>query len=265
MKKLQRIVLFVLLAGLLAAPAVYADLIIEPRGDSFYNTHGAECNYLYRQYTANGVSGYVSFYKSPLKNTVQENVFNGETFSCSFLYTDESGAVWGGVNDDQNYSLRGWVRLSDCVAVPDYLSFAEAHRSEFISYDGAYDDTLHQADRVVLWKYPGSGVIVYEADNDWFDEKGADYFSQCYRDGDGRFWAYVGYCYGIRNTWLCLSDPQSTDIPADPDILPAGPELIPPAGELPAADRGFPLLAAGLTLGVVCGTAVLIRVLFRPQ
>ena len=86
MKKLQRIVLFVLLAGLLAAPAVYADLIIEPRGDSFYNTHGAECDYLYRQYTANGVSGYVSFYKSPLKNTVQENIFNGETFSCSFLY-----------------------------------------------------------------------------------------------------------------------------------------------------------------------------------
>lgn len=265
MKKFQLAALFALLVCLLAAPAVYADLIVEPRDDPFYDTHGAECDYLYRMYTANGALGYISFYKSPLKSTVQENVLNGETFSCSFLYTDESGAVWGGVNDDQNYSLRGWVRLSDCVAVPDYLSFDEAHRSEFVPYDSAYDDALREIDRVVLWKYPGSGVVIYEADSKWFEEKAADYFSQCYRDGDGRFWAYIGYCYGVRSTWVCLSDPQNTDIPADPDILPAGPELVPPADELPTVGSGIPLLAVGLTLGVVCGTAVVIRLIFRPQ
>ena len=263
MKTLRHVLLLTLLLCLLAAPAIRADAIIEPEGDSFYSSHRDDVQYLFRAYIANGADGYVSLYKSPLSTRVRENVANGTVLSCSFLYTDAGGAAWGGVWGT-GFSLRGWVRLDDCVVQPDYLSFDEAHQDDFVPYDSRFDDALRQGASLVLWTYPGSGVVAAEnIDAQWFDGNMAEHFSQCYVDADGRFWAYVGYCYGVRNSWLCLSDPENADIPADPDVLPAGPALIPPADDIPAAGPNIPLLAVCITLGVVGGTAAVIYFCFR--
>lgn len=269
MKKSLCRVLSALFLCLLAVPAVYADSIVLPDGDPFFARYGDDCEYLQRTYTANGPDGYVSLYKSPLSTQVRENIANGETLYCSSLYTDASGVQWGGVwrsTWNENDPLRGWVRLSDCVVVPDYLSFAEAHESEFFPYDGGYDQILREAGRVVLWEYPGSGVVVQDdMDTTWVSDGPGNYISQCYEDSDGRVWGYISYLYGYRNVWLCLSDLANAELPADPDVLPPQPELIPPADEIPAPRPNIPLLTVGLIAALAVLTAIFIWFFFGRQ
>lgn len=262
MKKLFCILCSACLFCLLAVPSIHADLIIEPQGDSFYNQYSDDCQYLYRRYTANGAQGYVSLYQSPLSAQVRENVANGEVLSCSFLYTGADGAQWGGVWGEQD-ALRGWVRLSDCFAVADYISFAEAHEDDFFPYDAAYDELLPDYGTMVLWTYPCSGVIEYDgANTDWLDGQPDAYFSQCYEDAQGRIWGFINYLRGSRQIWVCLSDPDSTDIPADPGILPEQPALIPPADDIPAAGPSISLVAVWLVAGVAVVTGLVLRVGF---
>lgn len=262
MKKLSRLALFSLLFCFVCSGVIHADAIVEPQ-DSFYQKHSDELSYLPRSYTANAKEGYVSLYKSPESSRVRENVANGERLSCSFLYTDSLGQTWGAVRGERD-ALRGWVRLSDCVPVPDYLSFAEQHESEFVGFDEAFQDALKGVSSIVLWSYPGSGSVAADGlDAQWFDGDLSEHFTTCWRDGDGRFWAYVSYCYGVRNTWLCLSAPDDSTLPADPDVLPAGPELIPAAEDIPSPGLPGAVLAATLIVGVVAASAVLIRIFFR--
>ena len=269
MKKSLCRVLSVLFLCLLAVPAVHADSIVLPDGDPFFDRYGDDCEYLQRTYTANGPDGYVSLYKSPLSTQVRENIANGENLYCSSLYTDADGVQWGGVwrsTWNENDPLRGWVRLSDCVVVPDYLSFAEAHESEFFPYDASYNQMLENAERLVLWTYPGSGTVSQEnMDTGWLADGPESYISQCYEDSAGRVWGYINYLYGYRHVWLCLSDPANTGIPADPDVLPPQPELVPPADEIPSPGPSIPLLTVGLIAALAVLTAVFIRFFFGRQ
>ncbi|MCI8525784.1 MAG: hypothetical protein HFF17_07660 [Oscillospiraceae bacterium] len=271
MKILRKMLIFTLFSLLLAAVAA-ADVIVEP-ADDFWGKHQDECDYLYRAYTVNGAAGYAALWESPVSQRQTEVLANGAQIAGQWHYTDSRGVTWCAVEsgewtDDGYTVIRGWISLSDCVPVPDYISFREAHGNEFIPYDGSCDRQMASAPQVVLWKYPGSGIQVSTVDTTWFQDSGPleDQFETCWRDGEGRLWGYSGYCFGIRNTWICLSDPGNPELAADPDVLPEQTPLIPAASQLPpAGGGGVPMLAVVLVAAAVVLSAVLIAVFFSRK
>lgn len=256
MKKFRFLLLLVLAAALLA-PAALADVIVEPL-DLFIQTH--DCERLPRRYTANGGKGYVSLHDSPTSPVQKENVPNGEEFYIEYLYTDDAGETWGGVSGGGG-AIRGWAKLSDCLVVPDYISFREAHGEEFTSFDPAYKSALAGLDTVVLWTYPGSGVVDLTMKE--FPDDAENYFSSCYTAPDGSYWGFIGYVYGTRNTWVCISDPTNPDLKPIEGILPPAGEAVPPAESLPLP--GSLWIAAALVAAVAAVTAVVIGLVFRRK
>lgn len=246
-----------LLALALLIPSARADVLVELE-DEFWKTHQSSCQYLYREYTANGPEGYLTLWESPQSSTQRENLPNGEGFSSLWSYTDGQGETWLAVSGGFD-QVRGWAKGSECIVTPDYLTFEEAHGAEFVPYDGTYDHAFDDLDTVVLWTYPGSGEIAWaDCDTQWFRESvtPAQAFQNCWEDGEGRMWAFVGYIYGERNVWLCLSDPAAQDLPAaplDPEEAP-----VPPVGEVPAPTTPIPWTAVGLVVLAAVVTAALI-------
>lgn len=145
-----------LLTLLLLGPTATADVLIEP-SDDFYRTHAEECEYLDRSYTANGKEGYVALYQSPKSSRQRETVGNGAVLRGRWIYR----GTWLAVEEEDSEELRGWVELSECVPVADYLSFEEVHGGEFVPYDRALDTNFADIENVVLWTYPGSGKIAW--------------------------------------------------------------------------------------------------------
>lgn len=261
---MKKVMAFLLLAMLLTTTAL-ADLIITPV-DGFYDAHSSECEYLPRKYTANGGEGYVALWKSPESPQQTETVKNGETVWCNFLYTDGAGKVWGTVfGEDTHEELRGWADLSEWVAVPDYLDFEEAYGDEFVDYDSKWDGSLDAYKEVYLWDYPCSGGEPRKVTSSWFGGREGLKFDKCWVDSEGRTWGFWTYAAGVRNTWVCLSDPGNPDIPADPEILKSDVKWIAPTGELPTPDTQMPVMTIALVVGVVAVTAVLIVVLYRKK
>lgn len=262
---MKKIVLFFLLAMLLT-PAALADIIMEPV-DDFYSAHAAQCEYLPRQYTANGEKGYVALWKSPESPEQTETISNGQSVWCNFLYTDGAGQVWGTVFAEDSWEeLRGWAKLSEWVIVPDYLSFEEAYGDEFVSTGLQWDGTLTDSEKVYLWQYPCSGGEPREASASWLmDSGGASVFEKGWVDSEGRTWGFSVYASSVRNTWVCLSDLDNPDIPADPSVLKNDVKLIPPAEVLPEPSIQAPVPVIVLVVGVVAATAVLIVILYRKR
>lgn len=247
-----------LLMGLcLLCTAALADVIPEPY-DDFYAAHARECVHLARRYTANSPEGYVTLYKAPDSLRETATVRNGSVLSSGFYY-QKGGETWLAIWDEGSHmELMGWVRDSDCVAVPDYLTFQAQHGEEFFPFDDSLGKALEGTESVVLWTYPGSGEVAWEAcPTSWFQDPGAA-FSDCWEDGEGRVWGFCVYAMGYRNTWVCLSDPADPDLPALEGVVNEDVEWQPVAIEYPAPRTGVPALAVALVLAVVAGTAVLI-------
>lgn len=269
MKKRLLCFLLTLLLGLSGTAPVYGDVLIEPQ-DAFYRSHQGEFDYLYRRYAANGQEGYGTIWKSPNSSAQNENVPNGEVLSCHHHYTDANGDIWGGAWSGDSEKLRGWINISrDFAPVADYLSFQEAHGDEFVGYDKSYDDAFAGLETAVLWTYPGSGKISQEVDARWFQENmDVSDFQEYYLDEAGRCWGFVGYCYGIRNTWVCLSDPANSGLDRIEGIIPGAvslkgllimaEEVYPPSEAVPAPKSGIGLTTILLVAAVVLGTALLI-------
>lgn len=250
--------------GLLPAK-VHADVLIEI-DDSFWQAHQRECDYLYRTYTVNGEEGYAAVWESPVSARQKELLTNGTPIWSSWHYTDGKGETWcavmtGEMNSSGYEEISGWIRTSDCLVNPDYISFREAYEQEFVEYDPAYDKALEGLDTVVLWRYPCSGSIVM----DGMDAAGLQdmqSFHTCWRDPQGRMWAFVGYCYGIRNTWICLDDPANPELEADENVIPGDAVVYPAADQLPAVKNGVTGLTIAAVLAVVAVTGVLLWFFF---
>lgn len=274
MKKrfLARLLIILLLVALTSVPAL-ADVIWEPN-DSFYEQHREDCVYNNRRYTANGKDGAVNVLKEPGSDKVVATVNNGNTFFVSFTYTVKGGAEWGVVEFnpdgsgnlarmDYSTAVSGWIPMADLTVVYDDISFAEDHGSEFKPYTGNYEE-FTSGEPVVFWSYPGSGIVAFEEDafemNDFFE------FSDTYTDTDGRLWGLIGYYYGARNVWVCISDPSGVGIEkAPPSALPEAATSVPDT-ELPAAgndENSAILLIVVIVAAVVIITAVLIAVFWK--
>ncbi len=267
MKKL----LVCLLALCVLTGSASADVLVE-LDDSFWRAHRDECDYLYRAYTVNSPEGYAAIWESPKSSRQKETLPNGTKVSGIWHYTDGGGEVWCAVYgegwSDRGENVRGWIRTSECTPVPDYISCKETHGEEFVGYDRAYDHAFDALETFVLWTYPCSGVVSDEdMDAEWYqrNETPANAFSTCWRDGEGRLWAFVAYCYGHRNAWVCLDDPANTELAADETLLPEV-TLYPPAEQVPAPNSsGVTALTIGAVAAVVVVTGGLLFVFFRKR
>ncbi len=211
MKKLLSIAAALLVISALALP-IYADMIVEP-GDSFGDSHMNECTYLYRQYVANGESGYVTIWESPISSQQNMNVVNGTILRGGWHYEDAAGETWlcvWSVDDESSQDDPfGWVKESECAVVYDYISFQNEHEDEIYETDcSVYDENFEGIDSFTSWNYPNGKVeYTYSGEMTGYFREYLDYVSSCWDDDSGRTWQYVGYFNGYRNFWVCLSDP----------------------------------------------------------
>lgn len=267
----KKVLIFLLAVCLLSfglgSARVHADVLIGI-DDSFWQAHQDDCDYLYRTYTVNGEQGYAVVWESPVSSRQEEVLANGTPIRSNWHYTDGQGETWcavmtGEMNSRGYETIRGWIKTSDCLADPDYISFREAHEQEFVEYDPAYDKALEGLETVVLWTYPCSGSIAA----DGIDAGGLQdmrSFDTCWRDSQGRMWAFVGYCYGVRNTWICLDDPANPEleVKADESVIPRDGVVYPAASRLPDVKNGVTGLTVAAVLAVVAVTVVLLWVFF---
>lgn len=271
MKKVKKVFICLLSACLMSMglmPAkVHADVLIEI-DDSFWRAHQKDCDYLYRSYTVNAPDGYAVLWESPLSSEQREVLANEVSVYGNWHYTDDEGEIWCAVTngefDSRGYEkIRGWIKTSDCLEPLDYISFRESHEHQFVEYDPAYGEALKETDTVVLWEYPCSGKVrAEEIDAEWFRESGGRSFDTCWEDPQGRMWAFVGYCYGIRNTWICLDDPANANISMEESVLRQSCVRYPAAESLPKPDKGVTALTIGTVLAVVAVTVVLLWFFF---
>ncbi|MCL2694796.1 MAG: hypothetical protein FWE69_00530 [Clostridiales bacterium] len=240
MKKLLS--LFLLLCLFLPTGTALADIIPEPCGDDFYESHRSECVSENRVYIANGADGSVKLYKSPVDARVMETVENGTKLSVLAIYAGEQGD-WGAVG----YQKTSWVRMTDVYVTYDAIAFEQEHGSAFVPYKG---DFSFQGD-FLIWEYPraASYYSFRHIDSYYFD-------SYTYEDEYGLVWGYITYLEGRRG-WVCL------DAPNDPELTPV-PTPTPPPPEhsdmqpTQNPNRYLLLCAGGLVLLLVIVSAALI-------
>jgi hypothetical protein len=239
--------------------AVYADVIIEPSND-FYERHRSQIIYLGRSFTANGADGFASVKKEPGSKNDIAALQNGEVtflqYTC--LY---DGDYWG-----YTFQHSGWININELLVIYDYVAFEEDYFKEFYLFDGGYDE-IAETRSAVVWPWPGAGAPMWT-----FEDLDMENFRvrHAYTDGDGREWGFVAYMYGSRNIWVCLSDPLNRDIPAfNPAPAPMRWDSDTPHIEIEAygnsaSEDSILIVIIALIAALVVGTAVLIRVLWKP-
>lgn len=227
--------LILILIASLTCTIALADVIWTPN-DSFFEKEFKNCTYNGRSYMANGVDGLVTVFRTPGSDDMVAEAKNGNVFYVSFTYADQSAEIWGVVefvfdnagNVTPEYSYKGqtgWIRMTDLSVIYDYISFAGDHQSEFLPYTGAYEE-FKTGDKIVLWSYPGSGVIVRE---DEMREIGKLFvITQTYTDTENRLWGYVEYYYGMKNVWVCISDPSGAAFEVAQSPAPTSNEILSP-------------------------------------
>jgi len=266
--------IFVFIAAcliMLSAPfAVFADVIYEPQ-DDFYFRSRKDCEDLRLNFTANGAEGSVSVRQEPGSGNEIIAVENGETIHIYSVYNHQ-GDSWGlcdrvmpTLSDEEGWTwYTGWVKMEQLLLVYDYLAFANEHENEFYVYDGSYEK-LTNAEKIAFWTYPGSGVVagIY---NEKIDENYLNWYNpQAYSDARGREWIYFrrlprGDFFDV---WICVSDPENEDIPATNQ-----PRENPVTGDIfaaPSPGLSLPRAAIIMVASLVIGTAVLIRLFWKPN
>lgn len=259
MKKRLPAVLLALALALGLCVGTFADIAYEP-ADNYYESHRDQCDYENRYYYTNGPEGYVQLCKSPGGTSVTV-LPNGGLYYVSYT-SSRDGAVWGCVEYDPdnlasasawNGGRSGWVRMDQMQVEYDFLRFAEDHGDAILNEEAEL--RLGAEGEALCYKYPGSGIVTGTIGN----YSGGDYetvsFSQTYTDGEGRRWGFLGYYYGHRNLWVCLSDPFN-ELPAGEEYVEV--QLIPAAEPVTLEDAAR---AAGLpTVYLVGGAAALVLI-----
>ena len=263
MKKSGLIFLLLMVSLLLIFPlAARADMIAEPKND-FYDRNSADCIYLNRSFYANGKGGSVSLKKEPGSKAETAVIENGEALYIMVTY-NHKGEIWGVAQMYTRYET-GWVPMEQLLLVYDYISFEEEYKNEIYEYTGS-DGTLENAKKLMVWSWPGSGSMrQVDGPLSASGYGGPLDIPRAYKDSEGREWVFLSYWYGIRNEWVCLSDPENGEIPA---FNPAPePELWPQADNLPAPNKGLstPLLIVILVAVLIIGTVILVRVFWKPK
>jgi len=132
--------------------------------------------------------------------------FNGEiillTHAC--LY---NGEYWGVMMPSHNYLQPGWVLMDEVLLTFVREDFERIHQNEFYEYTGNYD-AVESASRLVEWQWPGSDREKIIVESERSIQARANILI-AYKDEEGREWGKTRYY-----SWICLSDPENSDIPA---------------------------------------------------
>ena len=273
------IVLTIMLCLLAITPlTVRADVVIGPRND-FYERNQQYLVYTYRYYYANGSIGYVSVKVEPGSGLEVQKIMNGEQVYIRQTY-DLEGSLWGYVEieaEDRSYRewTTGWIRMENLVVIYDSVSFEEDNDSRIYEYNGEFD-SLYDVDEIVIWTWPGSGEIIsiFEGEEKdrfietiiYFREGPVGVGFSGYLDKEGREWTALRTL--AARSWICLSDPANSEIAA---FNPAPQSSLIPADDTARASGfgrfGIPplLLITILVIVVVAGSAVLIKVFWKPN
>ena len=258
-RKLLALLTVLLLLVTMVTPA-FADLLWEPRSNSFYESHGG--TYHNRAYLANGGDGYVTVRTAPDSRSEVVNLANGTRFFVVYTWEDKDGSLWGLGYPAGQGEQEGWVPLADMALIYDHISFEEDHGHEFQAYDGSGDHLTEAC----TYSYPGG---VYRGmQEDWSgggDFTLSDCFDILYTDENGLRWSYVRYFYGNKNFWICIDDPMNENLGVESYLTEAqvrgiDSPIVPPAAQVP--DTGaFPLwvIPVVLVIAVAVVTAVIVR------
>lgn len=229
--------LLALIFVLALAPAVRADVIIEPE-DSFFWDHRGECVRVERPYYADGPENVAVVYRSPESSSVVKRVKNGEELWIDYVYADENGISWGlcdYYSPEEHWT--GWIPMDYLLLKYDETAFQEEFADRIVEETGTLTESGAE---VRFWSYPGSDYATpFAVEGDYAPE----YF-ETFTDDAGRKWGHIGYHMGIRDVWVCLDDPTADyqtlyaelapqqvthpvkDQAAEPiDIKPAGPSM----------------------------------------
>lgn len=215
---MKKIVSFfaVVICWMLCVGTVKADVIWEPYDDIFYMANRDDCQYVNRNYTANGPENKVIVYKSPENPTVTETWENGHVVNIYYTWTDEDGIVWGMYNDWETDET-GWMPMDYMDVVYDYICFEEEFGDSFVEEMTAIPGE-YAGKSIFFWSYPGADIYreipMPEAETE---------MPQCstiFVDEEGHKWGYFGYFRGVRNMWVCLDQPVADASTLYPEGLP---------------------------------------------
>lgn len=232
-----------------------ADVLWEPRND-FYEKHYDQCEYIGRQFYANGDEGFITLWDAPGGTRVVHQFRNGCTLWVYYQYEDRVCAVvWGDEGE-----ISGWAPIEDFALKYDYLCFGEEYAEEIHPYDGQFDDYDGGAAEIVFYEYPGAPEPkdVWEAAEilDQLTGTEGSYIASTFTDEEGLTWGYVAYLFGSRNLWFCLDAPDGRDFPARqvgaPELTAAREPTMPARGYVPYIVSGV------LVAAVVAAAAVLL-------
>ncbi len=242
--------LLLLLTMLLTIPtAVMADVIVEPE-NAFYEAHREECTHTaYRCYFSDEETVIYSAPYGMKRGTVQP----GQNLGVEWVYTEADGSVWGYCE-----WKNGWIPLGGMQLCYDWISFAEEYAGEIRpNAERNPFSAWFAGDSVMTYSYP-NGPVSYEME--LFDLEGMP--DSLYTSRDGREWGFIGYYYGRRNCWVCLSDPNNPNLTIESE------HSVPTEYPLPQT-KGYVansiFWVIGTVLAVVGTAAVLLAVILKRR
>lgn len=246
------------------ASTAQADVLWEPHGNSFYNSHQNELTYEGRNYRANSTDGFITIWNAPDGSLVKGQFQNGFTLHVYWRYEN-----WGltSVRGDEEW-IEGWVDLGKMDLLYDHIAFAQEHAEEIKPYNGEFADFTDDHATVNFYPYPGAPTVsiswyMFEhnvMENLTGTADTPSYIQSVYVDEQGLTWGFVGYMYGRLNAWFCLDNPggvndgTTTDFPLRDTQTP---ELIPPQAPVLPAKSYIPYILVGTVVIVTAGALAL--------
>ncbi len=270
------VLLLVLVFGLVLALPALADVIFEPE-DDYFKKHREECSYVNRNYYSDGEGGSVTFYRAPDSKKEAATVPNGELFHVDFVWNGDGSGAWALAynHNAKGEGKVGWAPMTQLRVQYDAESFREEFGGEIRETEEALK--LGDCPKLRRWPYPCAAAPTgtFEWNSNWSAPEEPLVFNNVYEDPSGLRWGYVGYLYGARDFWVCLSAPDAEDPwaalgaarPADPGEAsrPApAPDPVPTVVPSPQTEETAPWLPAGLVAGAVVIAGALLAV-FRKR
>lgn len=201
---MKKLVILMLVLCLLGTTVAQADIIWEPDDDAFFEKHSDDFVLEQQYYYVNSPDGDAEFYNAP-DGKVVDTKSNGILVLIYYIYQDGKGTRCG-YTMEENY-----VNLSQMMNRYDDVEFRADHPGEF--QDAAPEGlevVIPEGETFLSWSYPGGSPAETEAVfEDW------DLTALCqefYTDEEGNVWGYLGYHYGHREFWICLSDYNNADL-----------------------------------------------------
>lgn len=273
MKRILTILLTALF--LFAGLTAFADMVYSPPETDFYQEHERECTAVERNYYTNGTAGYISIRERP-HGAIMQYVPNGEKVRIFCSYKEHGMITY--LNGKQ-LETPGWVLLSELYLIYDERSFTEEHGGEFFKSVNHLTARQDAPLTFRIYDYPGApDSWEYQLENDTLT------LTYEYADPEGRRWAKITYYKGIKNSWVCLSNPDAIIQPfgGDPHLplIEAVETPEPMPDEFKTPDSPFidpvdppdrvpvhPLLylAIGLVILAVSGAVVLIVICYKRK